>query len=336
MPETLVSIILPVYNVQEYITECLSSIAAQSFTAGVECIIVDDCGADRSMPLVQEFLNGYHGEIRFRIVRHERNRGLSAARNTGIMNAKGKYVLFIDSDDTISSDCLLRLTEVASKYPKAEMVVAGAKVDWKHLQKYYTMEKAFPDYADNPQWIARVILKKGGKEGIPVTAWNRLLRKDFLLRHQLFFQEGVLREDVLWNFLLSKKLGCVAFCKHNTYFYRKRPQSIMTSFRNGDENARSCLPVWHEILNHFTEEQEKEQAKYLWSSINSANPTGRDRFVRGQVMGILWQLVKKHIWPTSLFILIYMMPPIFQIRFIRKLIAKASSHISMAHISPHT
>lgn len=68
MSDTLISVIIPVYNVQDYITECIESIAQQTFTSGVECIIVDDCGSDNSMALVREFLEDYRGDIRFRII----------------------------------------------------------------------------------------------------------------------------------------------------------------------------------------------------------------------------------------------------------------------------
>ena len=136
MSETVISIIIPVYNVQDYIIECLDSIAAQTYTTGVECILVDDCGNDNSMKMVNDYLDGYKGEIDFRILRHERNRGLSAARNTGIMNAKGKYVLFVDSDDSISAQCLMYFMQVVQKYPDAQMIAAGAKTTKK---KSYTM-----------------------------------------------------------------------------------------------------------------------------------------------------------------------------------------------------
>lgn len=324
MPDTIVSIIIPVYNVRMYITECLESIAAQTYREGVECIIVDDCGTDDSMRLVQDFLDGYKGGIRFRIVRHERNRGLSAARNTGIRNAEGKYVIFFDSDDTISADCLMHFREVALRYPDAEMIAAGAKADIKGGEKRYSMEKRFPDYADNPDWIARTVLMRGGRKGIPVTAWNRLVRKDFLLKHELFFREGILHEDELWNFMLAQKLTRVAFCKHDTYFRRIRPQSITTSFKTKDDDALSCLPVWHEILERFTPELEKEQTQSLWHFINDISPTCRDRVVRKEVRGILWQLVRKGIWPVSFFIFLYLLPFIFYIKFIRKQIAKMS------------
>lgn len=324
MNRCFVSIVLPVYNVRDYITECLASIAGQTYTDGVECIVVDDCGTDNSMLLVQTFLDGYRGRISFRIIKHEQNRGLSEARNTGIENACGKYVLFVDSDDTIYPDCLKLLIEVAQQYPKAEMIAAGAKTNIRSWDKRYTMEKPFPDYANNPEWIARMMLMRGGRKGIPVTAWNRLVRKDFLLQHKLFFREGVLHEDELWNFVLAQQLSCIAFCKHDTYFYRIRPQSIMTSFKSKDNNALSCLPVWHEILNGFTPELEKEQAHSLWQNINDVSPDCRDRIVRKEVRGILWQLVRKGIWPTSFLIFLYLMPFIFYIKFLRKLIAKIS------------
>lgn len=332
MSETLVSVIVPVFNVQDYIEECLASIAAQTYTDGVECIIIDDCGTDDSMLLAQRFLDTYQGGIRFRIVRHEHNRGLSAARNTGIHNACGRYVLFVDSDDTMLADCLQHLMESASHHPEAEMIAAGAKTNRKHTDKRYTMEKPLPDYSDNPEWIARTLLMRGGRHGIPVTAWNRLVRRDFILSHRLFFREGILHEDELWNFMLAQQLNRMALCRHDTYFRRIRPQSITTSFKTKDDDARSCLPVWHEMLQHFTPALEREQTISLWQFVNDISPDCRDRQIRKEVRGILRKLAQKGFWPTSILITIYLLPPVFGIKFLRKRIAKAS-RISTAHIS---
>ena len=331
--KTLISIIIPVYNVQDYIAECLSSVAKQTYTEGVECLIVDDCGTDESIALAEDFLSSYRGEIRFRIIKHAHNKGLSAARNTGIRNANGKYVLFVDSDDTIYADCLESFMEVAKRFPNAEMIAAGANINRTDWKKDFTMEKDFPDYADNPQWIARTVLMRGGWKGIPVTAWNRLVRKDFLLQHQLFFKEGVLHEDELWNFMLAQKLSRIAFCKHDTYFYRIRQYSIITGFKTSDENAQSCLPVWKEMLEHFTPELEHIQTQSLWDFINDYYPYCRTYAVRHKIQNILWLLVGKSIWPTSLFIFLYLMPFIFYIKFIRKLVAKMS-RINVSNYQP--
>lgn len=324
MADTIVSIIVPVFNVQDYIKECLESIGTQTYQSGVECIVVDDGGTDDSMRLARQFVETYRGGILFRIIRHECNKGISAARNTGILNARGKYILFIDSDDSISADALSCFLEMASLHPDVEMVVAGARTNRKDRDKYYTMEKPFPEYADNPRWIAKTMLLRGGRDGFPVTAWNRLVRRDFILSHQLLFREGVLHEDELWNFMLAQKVSRIAFCRHNTYFRRIRPQSITTSFETKDEDARSCLPVWHEILEHFTPGLEREQTFSLWKFINDISPDCHDGFVRREVRGILWQLVRKGIWPTSYLILIYMLPLVFYVKFIRKLLVKAS------------
>ena len=106
---TKVSIIIPVYNVEPYIEECLLSVSSQTMTEGVECIIVDDCGKDNSMSIAERFIEEYIGKISFSIIHHGSNRGLSAARNTGIKAAKGEYVYFLDSDDTITADCIQRM-----------------------------------------------------------------------------------------------------------------------------------------------------------------------------------------------------------------------------------
>ena len=79
-----ISIVIPVYNVAPYIKDCLHSVMVQSWQDNLECILVDDCGKDNSMQLVEERLQTYKGKIDFRIIRHQHNRGLSAARNTGI------------------------------------------------------------------------------------------------------------------------------------------------------------------------------------------------------------------------------------------------------------
>ena len=87
------SIIIPVYNVEKYIVNCLNSVANQLYD-DIECIIVDDCSPDNSMIHVASFLEQYEGKIIFKIVTHEKNQGLSAARNSGVKIATGDYLFF--------------------------------------------------------------------------------------------------------------------------------------------------------------------------------------------------------------------------------------------------
>ena len=99
-----VSIIVPVYNVSQYIVKCLDSIYGQTYN-NIELILVDDCGSDDSMTIVHDYLAS-HVSIDAHIISHKKNRGLSAARNSGMEKASGEYVYFLDSDDYITLDCI--------------------------------------------------------------------------------------------------------------------------------------------------------------------------------------------------------------------------------------
>ena len=101
-----ISVIIPIYNVERYIRECLQSVARQSFSA-YEVLMVDDGSTDRSGRIAQEYADRYS---RFRLI-HKENGGLSSARNAGLEQAKGMYVCFVDADDYITEDYLCRLYE---------------------------------------------------------------------------------------------------------------------------------------------------------------------------------------------------------------------------------
>ena len=106
-----VSIIIPVYNVGDYIEDCLRSVIRQVYSGDIECIIVDDCGTDNSIALAERLMASYKGPIQFIILHHQHNRGLSAARNTGIDVAQGDYIFFLDSDDELTDDSIATLTK---------------------------------------------------------------------------------------------------------------------------------------------------------------------------------------------------------------------------------
>ena len=116
MTKGLISIIIPVYQVSDYVERCIRSVMSQTFT-DIECIIVDDATVDDSMVKCQKLIDEYDGRIQFRLLHHEKNRGLSAARNTGTKAATGEYVFYLDSDDEITSDCIEKMMLLAEKHP---------------------------------------------------------------------------------------------------------------------------------------------------------------------------------------------------------------------------
>ena len=216
-----ISIIVPVYNVEQYIKECFDSIAAQTYKGDIECIFVDDCGQDYSVSVLKKLIAEYKGPIQFSIVHHEHNKGLSGARNTGIRNASGDYLYFLDSDDSITSDCIEKLTALAEKYPGVDIVQGSTK---SKLNWFQLANKHFPEFSDNFKWIRRTMLLR---YSIPMTAWNKLARKDMVVKNGLYFEEGLIHEDEVWNFMLAKYVHSIAFCCDITYIYRENMDGIM-------------------------------------------------------------------------------------------------------------
>lgn len=236
-----ISIIVPVYNVEQYIKECFDSIAAQTYKGDIECIFVDDCGQDDSVAVLEKLITDYYGAIKFSIVHHEHNKGLSGARNTGIRHAQGDYLYFIDSDDSITSDCIEKLAALAEKYPHLDIVQGStkSKLEWLQLAN-----KRFPEFSDNFKWIRRTMLLRFS---IPMTAWNKLVRKDMAVKNGLYFEEGLIHEDEVWNFMLAKYVHSIAFCCDITYIYRENPNGIM-----GQTKEYNYAPVLNIMIDRVS------------------------------------------------------------------------------------
>lgn len=111
----LISVIIPVYNVEPYIERAILSVLDQTMTE-CECLVIDDCGSDGSMDIVRSLQQRHPAGSKIRVIRQARNGGLGEARNTGIDLAKGEYVYFLDGDDYIAPDCIEQLYCAAEKY----------------------------------------------------------------------------------------------------------------------------------------------------------------------------------------------------------------------------
>lgn len=225
-----ISIIIPVYNVESYISRCLDSVICQTYQ-NIECILVDDCGSDKSIELLNEKLKSYSGNIDFKIIGHKKNRGISAARNTGTEAATGDYVYYLDSDDYISVDALELLAEPleTEKYDIVigEYVSVGASVVFKPICTTYKMSKKNSEIRNayfNKQWY--------------MMAWNKLIRRDFLIKNKIKFLEGIIHEDNLWSFQLACKAESMAIVDAITYIYYRHPNSIMANLNKKGLDSR--------------------------------------------------------------------------------------------------
>lgn len=178
---TSVSILVPVYNVKDYVCRCLESIAAQTYQGPMECIVVDDCGNDDSMVLVKKFVTNYSGRIDFRVLRHERNRGLAAARNTAVANAKYDFVFHLDSDDWLESTAIEHLVK-KQKETNADIVSGNAL---RHGINRTAVLKEF-DYASPLDMVHRMIEMTIGH-----VIWRRLIRRSLYSDNEIEAIEGV-------------------------------------------------------------------------------------------------------------------------------------------------
>ncbi len=240
-----ISIIIPVYKVERYITRCFKSILEQDLKQlRVECIFVDDCSPDNSMALVKQLIIGYEGPISIISIRHDKNKGLSAARNSGISIAQGEYLLFVDSDDHLSPGAIRKLYEGAVGFPKADLIKGN----------YYSVKSkaSYPICVNekvslNSDQFCYALLNYQ----INCTAWNLLIRSEFLKRNNLYFVDGLLFEDINWSYRVSRLIREVVLIPDVTYIYEDdNPLSIMnTTSEKVASSVRSYIFICNSILD---------------------------------------------------------------------------------------
>lgn len=259
-----VSIIVPVYNVSPYICDCLMSVMSQTYTGCMECLIIDDCGTDDSIAISERMIADYTGSIQFRILRHKQNRGLSAARNTGTLQATGNYVFYLDSDDTISHDCIEKLISPILRDDSIEMVQGNVKRHKSIRESLRQFGKKYVPIATTNEEVRKTYFHL---KQMNVTVWNKLIRRDFLINNDIFCMEGVLFEDYLWTFIFLKYLHKVAFVSDITYYYRIRPNSISTGTDQRTKDI-NCSIINYEIMTHLTPGFERDELNFYARDIN--------------------------------------------------------------------
>lgn len=245
--------IVPVYNVEQYLPECLESIFAQEFKS-MEILCVEDCSEDGSLEILKKYAQKDH---RIRIIQHNKNRGLSAARNTGLENATGKYVLFVDSDDVLGKNAIQLLYHEAEqketdivyfdyiKFYDENWVDGVAPKTVRHsYDGVYTGREFFCATMQNKEFV--------------VMAWRQFFRRDFLEQNQIQFLEGIYHEDVLFSFYAAMEAQRVCNLSDVLYHYRQRENSIMRT--KNEKRAQSMFVILTNVFAYwkdhvFSEEQ---------------------------------------------------------------------------------
>lgn len=224
-----VSVIIPVYNVQEYLEECLRSVTGQTYQ-NMEIICVDDGSADRSLDILEAFARR---DERIVIYRETVNRGQSHARNVGLEKASGTYVLFVDADDYIDKK-LLEITvagmECGNQTQQVDMVCFD-----------YTEQDELWNGADKHRFFTESGICKAGmffteavnRNCVINSPWSRLYLREFLIREQIRFIDGIIYEDLVHYLECMVRADYVYCIPDRLYTYRVRGSSTMTGALSG-------------------------------------------------------------------------------------------------------
>ena len=220
-----ISVIIPVYNVAEYLPACVDSVMHQDGLR-LEIILINDGSTDRSGMIAEQYAEK---DNRIKVINKE-NGGASSARNMGLKLAKGEYIAFVDSDDRITENALYKLFEEAVNYQSD--VVMGASL--------YTSQDIIIDHPYNPIPKDMLRIPLGGKECfirlvksnayIPMV-WNYLYRRKYLEKIQACFEEGIIHEDELWSPVTLCNAQKIVAVDIDFYYYRQREDSVMQSTR---------------------------------------------------------------------------------------------------------
>ena len=220
-----ISVIIPVYNVENYLKECLDSVANQSFR-DIEIICVNDGSTDKSL----EILENYTDE-RIKII-NQKNKGLGAARNTGILNAKGKYIFFLDSDDCIDLECLEKVYNNITSNDSDVVLFKFQSFGGKNTNKKgegFKIDKIFGD-VDYSEFTFTYKDVKRHVLNSYYSACLKLYKKDLI---DFKFPENIFFEDVLFHVKVMLKASKISFVNENLYLYRLNDDSIINSNTKG-------------------------------------------------------------------------------------------------------
>jgi glycosyltransferase involved in cell wall biosynthesis len=219
----IISIIVPVYNVEPYLRECLDSVLAQTFT-DYECILVNDGSPDNCPAICDEYAVKYH---QMKVI-HQVNGGLSDARNTGILAAVGEYIVLLDSDDLFAAnDALEHLNNVIVK-TKASVIFNSNLTTFKDSEVIYKSYDGIDETIDHYKSID-FYKKTMLNQKILLAAWTFSVERTFLLHHNLFFKKGIVHEDEHWMPRVICAAEMLAINHRPFYAYRQqRANSIMS------------------------------------------------------------------------------------------------------------
>ena len=235
----LFSIIVPIYDVERYLTQCIESVLAQDYS-NYELILVDDGSPDNSIDICTKYAKQYSNIVFI----HKINGGVSDARNAGIQIARGEYLMFLDSDDywegtTILSDLQNIITE---NNPDVIFNYMSSVYPDKIVNHYINRDKLIGSFKEDFQDL----YQDGIYLGFPFT---KTIKRELILKNHLFFIKGRSFEDVAWSFFLTKYISSYAIYKNCFYMYRRERKGSISSVAT----SKNQVSLFQNLSNVITE-----------------------------------------------------------------------------------
>ena len=262
----MVSVIVPIYNVEEYLEECLESIRNQTYT-NIEVILVNDGSTDGSREICESYCEK---DIRFRLINQE-NQGQSVARNRGVKESVGQYIMFVDSDDVVNTDVL----EVLLPYMKTDVDIVECEMT-REKEAFFLNKIPTIVFEGNSK---EAILNCIAFRAVKFCAFTKLYRREIV--EKIPFLEGYIYEDVFTGINYLKHIRKIVVVDYIGYYYRIRPNSIMTKPFN--EKDLDIFKVGNQLIDSFKDDDDMlpyigyfmfyiGHGHYLKDGINTKSP----------------------------------------------------------------
>lgn len=252
-----ISILIPVYNVEQYIQRCIKSVLKQTYK-DLEIIVVDDHSPDNSIPLLIDAISDYPDrEKQVKIIRHNKNLGLAQARNSAILAATGTYVFHLDSDDYLLEDSVIDYFVKLAKQTGADIIEGD-------FIKIYSKENNVKEiiqrkYSDKMKVLKNIIIKKDN-----FTVWNKLIRKELYQRYRIYAQPGInYGEDYVTTPRLYYHASKIVHLPLFSYGYNLENTTSFFANRTNWNNLFSMIDSNRFLYAFFKEKHEKLLVKYV-------------------------------------------------------------------------
>ena len=246
MSEPKISIIIPIYNVEKYLKECLDSCINQTLE-DIEIICVDDCSPDNSIKILEEY---QRKDSRIKILRHEINKNLGAARNTGLQAATGEYIWFVDSDDYIDTKACQILYDAIKKFDIDILCFSAIQFSCVNGKFIFYYPTHFQGVQINKIYHPKTHWKEIKFSNLNVTAWAYLTKRTLLQNFR--FREGVWHEDTDFTPILLASADSFCYISYTAYFYRVNQNSI-TQIQMSQKRLEDLVNMLQSLDNFVTE-----------------------------------------------------------------------------------